>query len=184
MTRAVILVAQNYQDEEFVFPYYRMLEEGWTVDVASPDGKERFGKYGVPAKVNKSTSGLLPDDYDAVVIPGGFESPDRLRTVLEVLAFVNAMHSSQKLVAAICHGGWVLISAGVVKNRRVAGYESIYDDLLNAGAIYPADRVAVDGNLITARHYKDNGPWMKAVIAWQSHESVRKEYLESLKRAP
>ena len=167
MTKAVILVAQNFQDEEFVYPYYRMLEAGWTVDVASPEGVEMFGKYGVPAKVNKATNDLSPDDYDVVLIPGGFESPDRLRMRQEVLLFVWNMHRAGNLVAAICHGPWVLISAGIMRGIRATCYASLKDDLINAGAVY-VDNIPVvtHSNLITASHYRDNGPFMKAVVEY------------------
>ena len=96
MKKVVIITAQNFQDEEFTYPYYRLKEEGYEVDVASPDKKEIFGKYGVPARANKDTKDLKVSDYDAVIIPGGFEAPDRLRIRKEVLSFV-------------IHGLWYLI---------------------------------------------------------------------------
>jgi protease I len=111
-----------------------------------------------------STDNLKASDFDGVILPGGFESPDRLRVRPEVLRFVREMDEAGKLVAAICHGPWVLISAGVVKGRRVTGYMSIADDLKNAGAKYVQEDLVVDGNLISAPHYKNNGVFMKAVI--------------------
>lgn len=166
MKKAAILVAQNFQDEEFSYPYYRLLEEGYAVDVASPEGKDMFGKYGVPARANKSTEEISADDYDLVILPGGFESPDRLRMRPEVKAFVRAMYERNKLVAAICHGPWICISAGIVSGKKATGYISIKDDLVNAGADYQHEDVVIDGNLITAPHYKNNGDFMKAVIAY------------------
>jgi protease I len=166
MKKAAILVAQNFQDEEFSYPYYRLLEEGYTVDIASPEGKDMFGKYGVPARANKSTEEITADDYDLVILPGGFESPDRLRMRPEVKAFVQAMFERNKLVAAICHGPWICISAGIVSGKKATGYISIKDDLVNAGADYQHEDVVIDGNLITAPHYKNNGDFMKAVIAY------------------
>lgn len=178
MIRAVILVAQNFQDEEFVFPLYRMLEEGWTVDVASPDAVEVHGKYGCPARVNRTISDLLVDDYDAVIIPGGFESPDRLRMLPDVQVFVSDMFDHHKVVAAICHGPWVLISAGIMRGVTATCYPSLKDDLINAGARYIDNQpVVIHGNLITSDHYRNNGPFMKAVIAWCTHQSVRDEYM-------
>ena len=164
MKHTVIITAQNFQDEEFVYPYYRLLEEGYSVDVATP-GKENFlGKYGVPSKPTKDTMELRETDYDLVVLPGGFEAPDRLRIRKEVLAFVKEMFENNKLVAAICHGPWVCISAGIMKGRKATGYMSIADDIKNAGASYLEKDVVVDGNLITAPHYRNNGDFMKAVI--------------------
>ena len=164
MKKAVIITAQNFQDEELTYPYYRLLEEGMTVDIATPDKAVVFGKYGVPARANKDTKDLAAADYDLVVIPGGFEAPDRLRIRKDVLAFVKDMFDSGKIVAAICHGPWVCISAGIVKGRQVTGYIAISDDLKNAGGVYLEEDVVVDRNLITSPHYKNNGDFMKAVI--------------------
>jgi protease I len=169
MIRAVILVESGFQDEEFVFPYYRMIEEGWRVDIASPDGAARTGKYGVPARVNRIVGNLAPQEYDAVLIPGGFECPDRLRVNEPTISFVRAMHTAGKVVAAICHGPWVLISAGLCPGRRMTGYKSIKTDLVNAGAMFEESPVVVDANLVTAPHYQNNGAFMKAVIAWAPH---------------
>jgi protease I len=165
MKRVVIIVAQNFQDEEFVYPYYRVLEEGFHLDVATPGGQNMIGKYGVPARATMSTDNLKASDFDCVILPGGFESPDRLRIRPEVLRFVREMDEAGKLVAAICHGPWILISAGMVKGRKVTGYMSIADDLKNAGAVYTEQNLVIDGNLISAPHYKNNGEFMKAVVA-------------------
>jgi len=164
MKRVVIIVAQNFQDEEFVYPYYRILEEGMRLDVATPGGQNMIGKYGVPARATMSTDNLKASDFDCVILPGGFESPDRLRIRPEVLRFVREMNEAGKLVAAICHGPWILISAGVVQGRKVTGYMSIADDLKNAGARYLEQDLVIDGNLISAPHYKNNGDFMKAVV--------------------
>lgn len=165
--KAVIITAQNFQDEEFTYPYYRMKEEGWVVDVATPDQAEVFGKYGVPARANKNTKDLKAADYDVVVIPGGFEAPDRLRIRKEVLAFVKEMFEAGKLVATICHGPWVCISAGIVRGRKITGFMAIKDDLINAGANYLDQDVVIDDNLISSPHYRNNGDFMKAVVAWK-----------------
>lgn len=164
MKKIVIIVAQNFQDEEFVYPYYRVMEEGWHVDVATPTGQDMPGKYGVPARATMSTDELSASDFDGVILPGGFESPDRLRLRPEVLRFVQEMDRAGKLVAAICHGPWILISAGIVKGRKVTGYQSIAADLRNAGALYTDADLVIDGNLISAPHYRNNGVFMRAVI--------------------
>ena len=164
MKRSVIITAQNFQDEEFTYPYYRLLEEGFQVDVATPDKVAVFGKYGVPAKPNKDTKELKASDYDLVVLPGGFEAPDRLRLRKEVLAFVKAMHDEGKIVAAICHGPWICISAGIMRGKKATAFQSIADDVRNAGAQYLDQDVVVDGNLVTSPHYRNNGDFMKATI--------------------
>jgi protease I len=120
--------------------------------------------YGVPSRPTMDTKDLKVSDFDAVVIPGGFEAPDRLRIRKEVLHFVKDMFDAKKLVAAICHGPWVLISSGIVKGRKVTGFQAIADDLKNAGADYVEADVVVDKNLITAPHYRNNGDFMKEVV--------------------
>jgi len=164
MKKAVIITAQNFQDEEFTYPYYRLLEEGYQVEVATP-GKENFtGKYGVPSNPTMATEDLKQEDFDLVILPGGFEAPDRLRIKKEVLDFVKAMDDNDKVIGAICHGPWICISAGIVKGKKITGYIAISDDLRNAGGIYLEEDVVVDGNLISAPHYKNNGDFMKAII--------------------
>ena len=164
MKRAVIITAPNFQDEEFTYPYYRLLEEEYHVDVATPDKVIVYGKYGVPAKPTIDTKDLKAINYDLVVLPGGFEAPDRLRIRKEVLSFVKELYESNKVVAAICHGPWICISAGIMKGKRATGYMSIADDIRNAGATYLEENVVIDGNLITSPHYRNNGDFMKAVI--------------------
>ena len=164
MKKAVIITAPNFQDEEFTYPYYRLLEEGYVVDIATPDKVVVYGKYGVPAKPSIDTRDLRASNYDLVILPGGFEAPDRLRIKKEVLSFVKEMYESNKIVAAICHGPWICISAGIMKGKRATGYMSIADDIRNAGATYLEEDVVIDGNLITSPHYRNNGDFMKAVI--------------------
>lgn len=168
MIRAVIITAANFQDEELVYPYYRMLEEGYHVDVATPGKENVSGKYGVPSRPSMDTMDLKADNYDVVVIPGGFEAPDRLRIRKEVLAFVRDMFDQGKLVAAICHGPWVCISAGILKGRKATGFISIKDDIVNAGAEYLDQDVVLDGNLISSPHYRNNGHFMRAVVEYLS----------------
>lgn len=162
--KVAILVAQNFQDEEFVYPYYRLLEEGYVVEVATPKGETLLGKYGVPARATLATKDLHSDQYDAVILPGGFESPDRLRMRKEVTTFVNEMYEKGKLVAAICHGPWICISAGIMRGTRSTAYESIKDDVINAGSQYVEADVVIDKNLITSPHYRNNGDFMREVI--------------------
>jgi protease I len=165
--KAVIITAQGFQDEEFVYPYYRLLEAGFEVDVATKDRTPVFGKFGVPARPNVATQDLKAEDYDAVILPGGFEAPDRLRLLPEVLEFIRRMDARKKLVAAICHGPWVLISAGITQGRKMTAYWSIEADVRNSGAEYQHKApVVIDGNLITSPHYNNNGDFMRAIVAY------------------
>lgn len=163
--RVVIVTGPGFQDEEFIYPYYRLQEAGHAVDVATKDGAVVHGKYGVPARANMATTDLDASRYDAVILPGGFEAPDRVRLLPEVLEFVRQMDAQGKLVAAICHGPWIMISAGITKGRRMTGYWSIEVDLRNSGADYQHKvPLVIDRNFITSPHYNDNGVFMKAVV--------------------
>jgi protease I len=170
--RAVILAERGFQDEELIYSYYRLLEAGWYVNIASPTGDIVSGKFGVPARVDRVIEDLEIQNYDAVILPGGFEAPDRLRMRRDVQSFVRDMFEAGKLVAAICHGPWILISSGIVKGRRLTGYDSIWPDIKNAGGKLQEEPVVVHGNLITAQHYRDNGAFMKAVVDWKSPEEM------------
>ena len=166
MKKIALVTAQGFQDEEVVYPYYRILEEGWEIDVFTRGGETVKGKYGVPVRNPKDFSSLRSDRYDAVILPGGFEAPDRVRLYPEVIAFVKEMNDAGKLVAAICHGPWILVTADVLRKKKATAYWSIEADIRNAGADYQHKvPVVVDGNLITSPHYDFNGPFMKAVIA-------------------
>ena len=165
--RAVIITGPGFQDEEVVYPYYRLLEAGFSTDIATKDGSVVYGKYGVPARATMATTELDPDNFDLVVLPGGFEAPDRVRLLTEVLEFVRKMDEQEKLIASICHGPWILISAGVTKGRKMTAFWSIEADVRNSGADYQHKvPVVVDGNLITSPHYNNNGDFMKAVIEY------------------
>ncbi|MBT6469801.1 MAG: type 1 glutamine amidotransferase [Candidatus Marinimicrobia bacterium] len=167
MIKSIIITAPGFQDEEFIYPYYRLKEAGYDVDVCTKDGKDVIGKYGVPARATRSVEGLNPDEYDLVLLPGGFEAPDRVRLIPEVLEFVRGMDEKKKLVAAICHGPWIMISAGITSGRKMTAYWSIETDMINSGANYQHKTpLVIDGNFITAPHYNNNGEWMAAVIKY------------------
>lgn len=163
--KIVIITAQGFQDEELIYPYYRLLEEGYDVDIATKDGNIVHGKFGTPARVTISTKELDAELYDAVILPGGFEAPDRVRILPEVLSFVRQMDEKGKLIAAICHGPWILISAGITAGRKMTAYWSIEVDVRNSGADYRhKEPLVIDGNLITSPHYNYNGKFMRAVV--------------------
>lgn len=165
MTLAVIPVAQGFQDEEYVYPFYRLLEAGFDVQVATPSGRDVIGKYGVPARATITTADAVALDPDLLLIPGGFESPDRLRIDQPTLDIVRRAMEGPTLVAAICHGPWVLISADTVRGRRCTAYTSVHVDLRNAGAEVVDEAVVVDADLVTADHYRNNGLFMAATLS-------------------
>lgn len=154
MKKAAVLVEDYYQVLEVWYPYLRLREEGIkTVFVGT--GKEEYkSKEGYPAQEELSVKKAKADDFDAVVIPGGY-APDILRRHKEVNDFVKDMFDKGKVVAAICHAGWVLASSGILKGKKVTGFYAIKDDLVNAGAEFEDKEVVVDGNLITSRNPYD-----------------------------
>lgn len=167
MKRAVIITAQGFQDEEYIYPYYRLKEAGFSVDVATKDKAQVVGKFGVPARPTISTSELDAKNFDLVLFPGGFEAPDRVRLMPEVIKFTVEMDKQKKCVAAICHGPWVLITAGITRGRKMTAYWSIEADVRNSGADYQHQvPVVVDGNLITSPHYNNNGDFMRAIVEY------------------
>ena len=162
--RAVIITGQHFQDEEYIYPYYRLLEAGFQLDIAIKDKVTVYGKYGIPAKPTMDTKDLKEENFDLVLLPGGHEAPDRVRQDPDVLKFVKAMADKNKIVAAICHGPWIMISSKIVKGRKITGYIAIKDDLINAGAEYLEQDVVVDKNFVTSPHYKNNGDFMREVL--------------------
>lgn len=171
MSRAVIITAQRFQDEEFIYPYYRLQEAGHHVDVATPDGKTVHGEYGVPARATMSVHDLDADAFDLTVVPGGVAAPDKLRMIPEVVDFIRGMFERKKLVAAMCHGPWVLINAGIVKGKKVTAYWSLEADLRNAGADYQHKVPAVvDGNIITSPIYTNNPQFLHEIIRYMEEK--------------
>lgn len=170
--RAVIITAEAFEDEEVMYPIMRLHEEGFIVDIATKDAKLVVGRLNFPLELMVRYYGTLVDakkldtkKYDMVMVPGGFEAPDRVRQIKEVLTFVQKMYKEKKIVAAFCHGPWVLISAGLLKGKKATGYVGIKDDIINAGAEYIDQPVVIDGNIITSRHPRDIGKFMKTVLA-------------------
>lgn len=162
--RAVVLVENNYQEMEVWYPYYRLEEAGLEVVAAGREaGKVYDSKRGYPITSAQSISSLQSDKFHVVIVPGGY-APDYLRAYPEVLKFVREMDAAGKVVAAICHAGWVLCSAGILKGRRATSFINIKDDLVNAGAIWEDSEVVVDKNLVTSRKPADLPAFMKAIL--------------------
>lgn len=164
MKRAVIIAGNGVEDSEFIYPYYRLLEEGIRVDVALAGDKPVKGKYGMPFEPTMRCDALRAEDFDLVVLPGGHEGPDRVRQVPEVLAFIRDMDAQGRLIASICHGSWSMISAGIMRGRTATCYKGMKDDLINAGCDYRDADVIEDGNIVSSPHFRNNHQWMKAVI--------------------
>jgi protease I len=165
MKNAIIILAAGVEDTEFAYPYYRLQEEGFRVDVATKGKKDTTGKWGLPIPATVDADIVKGRDYDLVVVPGGYESPDRVRQIKNVLSLLREFDQAGKIISSVCHGPWVLISAGVVKGRRMTCYAGCKDDLINAGAIYEEAGVVTDGNIVTAPHFRNNPEWMVATIS-------------------
>lgn len=161
--RVAVLVEDFYQDLEVWYPLLRLREEGVKITVIGPQKRSYKGKYGYPIEAEADETAAKVSDFDAVVIPGGW-APDRLRLSKKLVEFVRQMDKAGKVVASICHGGWVLASAGIVKGRTVTSYIAIKDDLVNAGARFVDKEVVRDGNLITSRKPDDLPVFLKEII--------------------
>ena len=159
-----ILIEDMYNEFEFWYPYYRMKEAGANVTVVGTGAKEYHSKIGLPAPGGTSAGSVNAVDFDAVIVPGGF-APDRMRRSADLLKFVRDVFQQGKVVAAICHAGWVLVSAGVLKGKRATCFFAIKDDVVNAGANYVDQEVVRDGNLITSRMPDDLPAFCREIIA-------------------
>lgn len=163
--KRVALFAENlYQDLELWFPFYRLREEGAEVMIIGSGSSPTYhGKYGYPVTVDASIDRVNADTFDAVVIPGGF-APDYMRRSPAMIAFVKTMHENGKIVAAICHGGWMLASAEIIEGKTVTGFFAIKDDLRHAGAHVVDKEVVRDGTIITSRNPDDLPAFCATII--------------------
>jgi protease I len=163
--KVVMLVENTYNDLEFWYPYYRLKEAGAEVVVAGPGADQVYtGKSGTSFKANAAADSLSAADFDGIVIPGGY-GPDLMRRHPAMVKLVKDLFEAGKVVAAICHAGWMLASADIVKGRTVTSFFSIKDDMVHAGGNWVDQEVVVDGNLITSRKPDDLPAFMKAIIA-------------------
>ena len=172
MSRYALIISGNLvQDHEFIYPFYRLLEDQYKVDVCLLGGQPVSGILGTRIPPNKEHPVLKIKDcldkikeYDLLVIPGGAKAMEYLRQDKDILNFISSFNSLNKIIASICHGSQLLISANIIKGKKISGYYSIKDDINNAGAIYTDNPAVVDGNIVTTAHYKDLGSWMKATL--------------------
>ncbi len=162
--RLLMFVGDDYEDLELWYPKLRLAEAGAHVTVAGPKGETVYqGKHGYPCRSDAAIALMESSDFHGVVIPGGF-MPEKLRRDDKVKRLVREFAAREKLVAAICHGGWIPISAGVYRGVRVTGSPGIKDDLVNAGAIWEDAPVVVDRNFISSRKPDDLPQFCRAII--------------------
>lgn len=164
MARVAFIVDELFEDAEFRDPYERCKEAGHEpVVVGRAAGRQLTGKKGMTITTDTGSAEVRVDDFDALVIPGGF-SPDKVRTDRNLVELTRAMDEAAKPVAAICHAGWVLAEADVLRGRTVTSYHSIRTDLKNAGATWVDEEVVEDGNLITSRNPGDIPAFCDALL--------------------
>lgn len=163
--RAVILAENLYNELELWYPLLRLRGTGMMVRVVGTGSASTYtSKVGMPVQVDTTADQVSAKDVDAVIIPGGY-APDHLRRYPAVLQLVREAFNQGKVVAAICHAGWVLASAGILKGRKVTSFFGIKDDMVNAGATWVDQEVVQDGNLITSRKPEDLPAFCDAIIA-------------------
>ena len=161
-------VDDAYEDLELWYPRLRLEEAGFAVRLAGPELKTFTGKHGYPAAADSLIRDSNSHDFVGLLIPGGF-MPDKLRRDAKVLSLTREFFEQGKLVAFICHGGWIPISARILKGKRATGSLGIKDDLENAGALWADAPVVVDGNLISSRTPRDLAPFAKAMVDFLAH---------------
>jgi len=162
--KIIILVERMFNDQEFWYPYYRLKEAGAEVVVVGSESADQYsGKSGTQIKVDTNADEILSSQFDGIIIPGGY-APDHMRRYPAMVNLVKDLFEAGKVVAAICHAGWMLASADILEGRTVTSFFAIKDDLIHAGAHWVDEEVVVDGKLITSRKPDDLPAFMKAVI--------------------
>jgi protease I len=160
----LVFIEDGYEDMELMYPKYRLEEAGYRVVVAGPKAQQRYvGKHGYPCSSDASLFDVNASGLRGLICPGGW-APDKLRRIPEVKALTAKFSADAKLVAAICHGGWIPISAGVYHGVRVTGSAGIKDDLMNAGALFEDAPVVCDRHFVSSRKPDDLPAFMKAVL--------------------
>ncbi|MEO2049019.1 MAG: type 1 glutamine amidotransferase domain-containing protein [Pirellulales bacterium] len=162
--RLLIFVGEIYEDLEVWYPKLRMIEAGAEVVMAGPEANYHYsGKNGYPCTSDVAIADIQTDGFDGLVVPGGF-MPDKLRRDTRVLDIVRQFDAADKLIAAICHGGWIPISAGVYRDVHVTGSSGIKDDLVNAGAIWEDKPVVVDRHFVSSRKPDDLPEFCRGIL--------------------
>ncbi len=169
--RVLIFAGPDFEDSELMYPLLRFKEAGAEVKVAGLGEKSYCGKRGITVDVDGSAEDFVVGHWDLVVIPGGW-APDKMRMNEAVLTIVRKAVDSGNIVSAICHAGWVLVSADVLKGRKVTSYKAIKDDMVNAGATWVDEEVVVDGNMVTSRTPADLPAFCRTLVAQLSKAPV------------
>jgi len=163
--RVAVLVEKMYEDLELWYPVLRLREAGCVVKIVGPKAGETYpSKHGYPAKADVAATDVKADDFDAIVIPGGY-SPDHMRRHPAMVDLVRVAAQQGKVLAAICHGPWMLCSAKFLKGRRLTGFFAVRDDIENAGGLYEDAACVRDGNLVTSRTPDDLPAFMQGIFA-------------------
>jgi protease I len=158
-----LLLEDHFDEQEFIYPYYRVQEAGFKPLVVALEAKTYAGKTGFTFAADAAAADVDTSQLAAVIVPGGY-APDRVRRYPKMLKIVQDVNEAGRPVGSICHASWVIISAKIVAGRMLTGHPSTRDDLENAGAHYSTERVVVDSNLVTAQHYRDLPMFMKAFL--------------------
>ena len=171
MFSSIIISGALAQDHEFIYPFYRLLEAESKLEVCLIGGKPVKGILGTTLPPNKNhpvkdIDQVKTKDYNLLVLPGGVKAMEKIRQNKKLIKFISDFYKEDKVIACICSGVQLMISAKIVKGKKIAGYYSLEDDITNAGAIYTDKPAVVDGKIVTTAHYKDLGPWMKAVLGF------------------
>ena len=163
--KALIIAGKQIQDHEYIYPLYRLEEEGYEVDVAVRGKETVFASIGVKVVPTKDIPELQVVDYCVLVLPGGAKAMEYMRQDEGILKFIADFHASGRVIGSICHAGQLLISSKLVSGRKISAYYSIKDDITNAGGNYVDAPFVTDDRIVSCPHYKHLGPWMKEVIA-------------------
>ncbi len=162
--KIIALLGDDFEDLELWYPVMRLREAGYEVHLTAEKKDTLYhGKYGVPCTSEYTFDEVNPDDYAGILVPGGW-APDKLRRFPRVLEIVRKMNEDGKAIGEICHAGWVLASAGILKGRTVTSAPGIMDDMKNAGATWVDKEVVVDGNIVSGRRPPDLPAYMKEYL--------------------
>ena len=180
--KAVVLTADKFEDMEVFFPLFRLLEQRWQADIAAPDLKEITGEHGYILQPDKTIAEIDPGEYDLLLIPGGSPggAPATVRKIKKAQDITRSFFEKNKPVAAICHGPWTLVSAGVVKGRHLTSFwhDGVPEEIKKSGGLWEDNEVVVDGNLVTSRWPMDLPAFMREMMKMVEkveHNHERKE---------
>ncbi|MBI5556089.1 MAG: type 1 glutamine amidotransferase [Deltaproteobacteria bacterium] len=162
--KVIILIETLYNELEFWYPYYRLKEEGAEVCVVGAEAGVLYrGKDNILARADRGMNDIRAEEFAGIIIPGGY-APDHMRRHPAMVKMVRDLHEAGKVVAAICHGGWMLASADIIRGKKVTGFFSIKDDLVHAGATFVDQEVVADNKLVTSRKPDDLPAFMKVIM--------------------